>query len=449
MTVPNLTLVTPETPAPTPPNKPSPADKITLAAYVVTLKARGFCKLDDASSNYTRLFNRFNGKPLPLSFIDNDFSRWLFVNKQKCSYRSPSYITYTLPHVVGTKFVPVDTEFFTEPQTECLYVNTYRKYTPTTDSASVSPLFLEYLERLAPDPAERHIFTQWLSHIFQYPQERPSWHVMLCSDVGTGKGFLVESILHPLLHHTSVVSSFSKVMGQFSTMLEDNLLVLLDDPAQGSDDTQTKLKSLLSEERAYTERKHQQGGMVRTYTRFMLASNDDRPLHLAENERRWYSPAPLIHRHDKEETQRFIKILADWLALPGSLCAVHNWFMSYSLEGFNPKHIDQSANLKSMIGMSADIHSQFLNNYISEHVVFTHSELMDAYDTEKMQRPNSRQVPHLLREAGYVNARPRIDGKLTSLCHPINMKLDEIRVAHKRQWEPAESHTTATPSAPF
>ena len=449
MTVPNLTLVTPETPAPTPPNKPSPADKITLAAYVVTLKARGFCKLDDASSNYTRLFNRFNGKPLPLSFIDNDFSRWLFVNKQKCSYRSPSYITYTLPHVVGTKFVPVDTEFFTEPQTECLYVNTYRKYTPTTDSASVSPLFLEYLERLAPDPAERHIFTQWLSHIFQHPQERPSWHVMLCSDVGTGKGFLVESILHPLLHHTSVVSSFSKVMGQFSTMLEDNLLVLLDDPAQGSDDTQTKLKSLLSEERAYTERKHQQGGMVRTYTRFMLASNDDRPLHLAENERRWYSPAPLIHRHDKEETQRFIKTLADWLALPGSLCAVHNWFMSYSLEGFNPKHIDQSANLKSMIGMSADIHAQFLNNYISEHVVFTHSELMDAYDTEKMQRPSSRQVPHLLREAGYVNARPRIDGKLTSLCHPISMKLDEIRVAHKRQWEPAESHTTVTPSAPF
>ena len=86
MTVPNLTLVTPETPAPTPPNKPSPADKITLAAYVVTLKSRGFCKLDDASSNYTRLFNRFNGKPLPLSFIDNDFSRWLFVNKQNCSY---------------------------------------------------------------------------------------------------------------------------------------------------------------------------------------------------------------------------------------------------------------------------------------------------------------------------------------------------------------------------
>jgi hypothetical protein len=256
-----LALVPTDTPAaPAQQSKPSPADKLTLAAYVATLKTRGFCKLDDAASNYTRLFNRFNGKILPLSFIDNDFSRWLFKTQQKCSYRSPSYIIYTLPHVVGTKFVPVDCEFFTEPQTECLYVNTYRKYAPTTDSAEVSPLFVEYLARLVPDPAERHIFTQWLSHIFQRPGERPSWHIMLTSDVGTGKGFLVESILNPLLHHTSVVSSFSKVMGQFSTMLEDNLLVLLDDPAQGSDDTQTKLKSLLSEERAYSERKGLQGG---------------------------------------------------------------------------------------------------------------------------------------------------------------------------------------------
>lgn len=431
MTASNLTLVKPETPAPTPPNKPSPADKITLAAYVVTLKARGFCKLDDASSNYTRLFNRFNGNVLPLSFIENDFSRWLFTTRQKCSYRSPSYIIYTLPHVVGTKFVPVATEFFTEPQTECLYVNTYRKYAPSTDSASVSPLFLEYLERLVPDQAERHIFTQWLSHIFQHPQERPSWHVMLTSEPGTGKGFLVESILHPLLHHTSVVSSFSHVMGKFSTMLADNLLVLLDDPAQGSEDTQTKLKSLLSEERAYCEPKGLQGGMVQTYTRFILASNDARPLHLEANERRWWSPAPLVHRHSKEETQRFIKTLADWLALPGSLCAVYNWFMAYDLKDFNPKHIDQSANLKEMIGMSVNVHAQFLEHYITEHTVFTNAELMQAFDAHGTQRPGSRQVPHLLREAGYTSGRPRIDGKLTSLCYPSSMTLEAIRAAYK------------------
>jgi hypothetical protein len=178
--------------------------------------------------------------------------------------------------------------------------------------------------------------------------------------------------------------------------------------------------------------------MVKTYTRFILASNDARPLHLEANERRWWSPAPLAHRIDKEETQRFIKDLADWLALPGSLCAVYGWFMSRDLEGFNHKHIDQSANLKEMIGMSVNVHAQFLKEYIAEHTVFTNAELMAAYDTEGMQRPNSKAVPHLLREAGYINGRRTMDKEssaLTSLCYPINMPLDDIRKAYRSRNE--------------
>lgn len=414
-------------------SKPSEADKSILAAYVANLKDRGFCKLDDASCNLTRLFNRINSKILPFSFIENDFSHWLYTNKKECSYRAPAYIAYTLPHIVGSKFVPKNTTFFVEPQTELMYANTYKKYTPTDINTGVSPLFLEYFERLIPDSAERDIFLQWLSHIFQKPDERPSWHVILCSEVGTGKGFLVESILQPLLFHTSVVSSFSKVMGQFSTVLEDNLLVLLDDPAQGSEDTQTKLKSLLSEERAYTERKGLQGGMVKTYTRFILASNDARPLHLNENERRWWSPAPLVHRHDKEETQKFITTLANWLKESGSLCKIYNWFLAYGLKDFNPKHIEQSANLKDMIGMSENVHAQFLKSFISEpeNTVFTHPELIEAFNEERMQCPNPHHLPHLLREVGYKKTRPRINEKLTGLYHPIGMNLEAIRNAYK------------------
>lgn len=412
---------------------PSDEEKNVIGEYVTNLKNRGFCKLDDAASNQTRLYNRINGKTLPTSFIANDFDRWLFKQKKNCSFKSLSYITYTLPHVIGSKFVPIDEPFVTEPYTDCMYVNTYRKYSASAYQSALSPLFLEYLERLVPDHVERHIFTQWLAHIFQRPSERPSWHILLTSDVGTGKGFLLEAVLHPLLHHTSVVNSFSKIMGQFSTMLEDNLLVLLDDPAQGSDDTQTKLKSLLSEERAYTERKGHQGGMVKTYTRFILASNDARPLFLDATERRWWSPAPLTHKVNKKETQQFIQELAKWLEKPGSLCAVYNWFMAYELEDFNPKHVDQSRNLINMIGLSKNIHAEFIKHYIEENLVFTNSDLMLAFDGEQIMRPNSRQVPHLLREAGYMNGRPRIDGKLTKLCHPVNMELEEIRNAYEKR----------------
>ena len=406
----------------------SDTGKAVISDYVKTLSVRGFCKIDDSTSNSTRLLNRFNGKTLPLSFIDNDFSQWLYTTKQKCSYRSPSYIIYTLPHVVGSKFVPIDKPFFTEPQTECLYVNTYRKYTPQSDSASISPLFHEFLERLVPDKDERHIFTQWLAHIFQRPQDRPSWHVMLTSLPGTGKGFLVESILTPLLmHQTSVVNSYSKIMGQFSTVLEDNLLVLLDDPASGSDDTQTKLKSLLSEERAYSERKGLQATMVNTYTRFILASNDARPLRLEADERRWFSPAPLKHRIDKAETQQFIATLAEWLSLSGALSSIYNWFMTYDLKGFNPKHIVQSENLLAMIGLSINPHVEFMRDYIEDHVVFRNSELVEEFKSEGMQSPSTKQMPHLLQAIGYKSAQKDLNGTRIRVCFPQGMEIDDIR----------------------
>jgi len=406
---------------------PSQADKITLSDYVKAFKERGFCKIDNVASNGTRLINRFNNSIFPLSYIDNDFKNWLHINKKKCEYYNQSYILYTLPHVVGTKFVPNGTPIFREQKTGCNYINTYSRYDPVSASAEVSPIFFEYLDRLVPDSSERHIFVQWLAHIFQRPEERPSWHIMLTSDVGTGKGFLVESILNPLLRHTSVVPSFQNVLGKFSTILEDNLLVLLDDPSQGSDDTQTRLKSMLSEERAYTERKNLQAGMVQTYTRFILASNEARPLRLDANERRWWSPAPLVHKIDKAETQSFIKSLGDWLALDGSLCKVFNWFMNYSLDGFNPKHINQSTNLLSMIDASENIYAKFLKDYITENPIFTISEINTAFENEGIGKPNPHHLPHLLSEQGYEKKKIRLNQGPKNYCVPRNMPTFKIK----------------------
>lgn len=418
-------------------NELSPINKATLIEYSKSLKERGFCKIDNSSSNTTQLYNCFNGTTLPLSYINNDMTDWLRSNDKVCDERNLPYIISTLPHVIGTKFVPKGLPIYKEPKTGCNFVNTYKFYEPSIDSKQVSPLFLEYLIRLIPDDAERHIFVQWIAHTFQRPNERPSWHILLTSDVGTGKGFLIESILHPLLHHTSVVNSFQKVLGQFSTVLEDNLLVLLDDPAAGSDDTQTKLKSMLSEERAYTERKGLQGGMTNTYTRFILASNDSRPLRLDANERRWWSPAPLVHRFNKEETQSFIKELADWLAQDGSLDKVYNWFMDYSLDGFNPKYIAQSANLLQMIGLSENIYTKFLKEWTIDNKVFTTKDVNNAFDSEALGKPNPHQLPHLLRELGFENKKVRFDTGSKSVYYPIGMELYEVKQRYS-------DHVTAT-----
>lgn len=414
-------------------NKPTAEEKATIAEYVQHLKARGFCKIDSAAQNRTQLFNRYADERDAIrsfAYIDEDFSSWLHKYRRECEFRSVPYIVRTLPHIVGTKFVPGGKDFHTDKRTGFHYANTYRRFEPSESSADVSPLLHEFFERLAPIEAERRIFLQYIGHMFQRPGDRPSFHILIPSDPGTGKGFLMQAILTPLLHHTVVARNFRAVMGQFSSVLESSLLVLLDDCKSSSDNTQTQLKSILSEERQYIERKHQQGTMVPTYTRFILASNEEKPLHLEEGERRWFALSRAVHRVDRFETQAFIQQLADWLALPGSLCKVYNYFMSIDLTGFNPKSAPASAELERIIGMSRNPYAEFIAEYTEDRKLFTRAELIAALQAEGLSKPSDQHLPHLIREAGYERSRPIVNGKQHSgIYHPEKMPLQEIRAA--------------------
>lgn len=407
---------------------PTEDEKQVISDYVDDLIARGFCKMDSVASDKTQLYNRFDGLSLPLSFIGNDFHAWLYRKHKTCGFYGVSYILRNLRHVVGSKFIPTPQPYYTNPDTHCTWINLYRTYAPTTESAEVSPLFLDYLERLAPNGDERKVMVQWIAHIFQRPKERPSWHLMLPSDTGTGKGFLVESMLHPLLKHTSVVSSYSKITGQFSTLPEDNLLILFDDCKAKSNSVQTQLKSLLSEERQYVEHKGQQGKMVEIFVRYILASNEKKPLHLDESERRWFVLTYMGHRVDRAETQQAIKDLADWLAQPESLCKVYNYFMNVDLSDFNPKNPPITDSLRSIIKMGRCPYALFLKEHTADRKVFTRAELVQSLKDDGMSKPSDQQLPHLIRDAGYVRSRPIIDGKQHSgLYHPIGMPLEDIR----------------------
>ncbi|PWK38673.1 primase-helicase family protein [Cupriavidus plantarum] len=416
------------------PTKPTQEERTVIAAYVQGLKQRGFCKIDTEAAKETRLFNRFTGQVQSLSYLRNNFDEWLDATGNECEFFNERYFIRGLTHVVGQKFKPNAKDYAVDPATGYRYANTYRRYVPTTDSTDVDPIFLEFFERFIAVDRERHAFVQYLAHIFQRPDERPSWHPMLISEPGTGKGFLVQDILRPLLIHTSVVADYSRVMGQFSSVMSENLLVMLDDCKARSDATQTKLKSFLSEERAYIERKHAQGGMEDTYVRFILASNEDRPLHLDANERRWFVPARLVHRVDRHETQAFIATVAHWLKQPGSLCKVYNWFMSYPLDGFNHKDAPDSEGLSRIVAMSRNPYADFLEAYVADNAVFTYADLKDAFKADGLTPPGDRELGHLLREIGYEATQRRIDSNRLRLCHPAGMLLADIRKAYSTEF---------------
>jgi hypothetical protein len=411
---------------------PSPADRAVIRNFVAYLEVCGFCRCDSAQKDKVMPFNRLDGQEYSHAYIGDRLNRWLKSTDQQLTFREVAYIVACLPLIKGTKFIPGDRcRHWEDPNTGTLYGNAWRGYVPQGESAEISPLLLELFERLAPVPSERRVLIQWLAHIVQHPWERPSWHIMIPSEPGTGKGFLLEQVLHPLLHHTMVISSFSQLTAQFSPVLESSLLVLLDDCKSKSDSTQTRLKSIMSEERQYVEGKHKTGGMVNSYTRFILASNETRPLILEPGERRWFVLTRAVHRVDLWETQRFIKRLADWLALPGSLDTVYRWLERFDLTGFDPKAVPMSDGLAHMIAMSKSQEQVCTENFIKGHPVFNRPDL-HAEMKEQGMRPSTNQLRHLLDGIGYETHHIRLDhfdGKQKYICAPAGWTKDQIEAA--------------------
>jgi hypothetical protein len=408
--------------------KLNPEQKAVIAEYVSNLKARGFCKIDDSTSNQTRLFNRITGETLYPTFLESDFDRWCDWKDKHSPYPGARYIMRTLVHVVGYKFDPKGGEYSTDSQSQLSYVNTCKKYQPSSATTEIDPLWLEFWERLIPDAIKRHEALQWIAHIFQRPWERPSYHLMWPSDPGVGKGYFVEHILQPLLLHTEVAASYDKVMGRFSTMLETSLLVLLDDCKSSSDTTQTKLKSILSEERQYVERKQQQGKMVPSYTRFILASNEARPLFLDEDERRWLVFDRLKHRIDGRETQQFIANLDQWIKSSGTLDCIYNWFMEYDLSGFNHKRAPKSEALKAMIALSTNPHEEFAEGFIKDNIIFTLAELQVAFKEDGLPAASASHVPHIMRKLGYTKSQIQVAGVgRNTYYYPIGLSSTDVQ----------------------
>ncbi|MNG66668.1 hypothetical protein D3C81_745770 [compost metagenome] len=379
--------------------------------YVFKPTTRGpelFCALDATTYDYHSV--------APLFYF------WCRQHSEVCIWpldEGWGQLMQRLPFVSREIFSPaVEPSRFVPLAGGTLALNTYRRYAPDGAGEVSTPdlsVWLEYIERLFPDASERHTVMQWLSHMFQHPEQRPSWHLMLTSDTGTGKGVLYGEVLCPLLaQQTYSLNSFSKLTEKHSTILTDSMLILLDDVKTSNDGQATLLKSILSEETQQIRPLYGDARMERCYTRIILASNEHRPMKLDANERRWYAPRFMEHRTSREDTQQFIgDRLIPWLC-SGGLELVFQWFMVYDLSGFNHKYVPQSPALLDMIDASVTTLEQAVDDFLTENRVFTFATFQGSFEEYRKDDLAKK----ILTERGYISKRPyqKRENPVTGVC---------------------------------
>lgn len=350
--------------------------KKALNAFIDYLKERGWVR--KATTGLTVLFNIQDGTTLNDDSISGLFYQWANQN----AYSAVEYedhwwntICRQMTFVVGETFQPaLEPELFVALKSGVLAVNTYKRYEKDEPANGFDPdpaPWIEFLERLFPMETDREIVCDWLAHMIQRPDQRPSWHLLFTGDTGTGKGFLFENILTPLVsRQTASLDSFAKLTEKHSTTLVTNMLIHLDDVSTNNDSQMTRLKSILSEEWQMIRPLYEAERSARVYTRIILSSNQPRPLRLDDNERRWYAPEYMQHSVDRQETQLFIQNrLLPWVS-SGGLDVIYEWLMARDQSQFNHKYVPQSDCLRRMISDSVSILEMQVREWVADNPVF-------------------------------------------------------------------------------
>ncbi|WP_413477770.1 primase-helicase family protein [Vibrio hibernica] len=409
-----------------------------VKSLIETLKEDGFFKLYDNNKD-ALVYHLPSNSTQPIRLIHD-----LYMEHTKDGeYKYIEYVIASLDKISGFSFEPKGVQLKKYGLLNKL--NTYKQYQPSTFSNDCL-LFVELLERLIPDKNERHTFTQWLAHMFQRPQERPSWAVMLTSDQGTGKGVLFHKFINPLVSGQAVqCSNYTQFLGSHSTALSNNLFVMLDDTKSRSDSLITELKSKISEPEILVNPKYLQPYKQKVYARILLASNERRPIKLgAEDTRRWFVPAYVQHKVSPEETQTFISSLLSWLDTDScALDKVYNYLNEYSLEGFNAGYIEKTEALDLMVEMSVSAKESEVKKWLDENKVFKVEDLQSRFsdypDLAKDYAQNYCQVKSIA-----------LDGNRTRWWIPSNWKPKQAKEWYEAQHLFAQPQSfKLTDSAPF
>ncbi|WP_151254174.1 primase-helicase family protein [Serratia plymuthica] len=378
-------------------------------AFIDYLKGAGW--MLKTTKDRMELSNCLDGTVLNYHSILGLFGQWVNRNNRTVdsdTQYDPSWwykLNGRLPFVTRDIFRPAfEPEMFVPLASGTLAVNTYKRFRADEAANNFDPNpapWLEYLERMFPVIEDRDIVCGWLAHMFQHPDQRPSWHLLFSGDTGTGKGYLFDKILSPLLcKQTASVSSFSQVTEKHNQLFTKNMLVHMDDMYTTNSNQMNKLKSILSEENVTVRPLYETERTERVYARVIFSSNKVCPLKLEDNERRWYAPAFMVHRVSRDETHAFVRdTLIPWVD-SGGLNVIHEWLLRRNLQNFNHKYVSQSSTLKQMINNSVSVLEQELDSWLSATPVFKLKAIQQAF-------PGKHQaIADLLTERGYGKCQP-------------------------------------------
>lgn len=212
--------------------------------------------------------------------------------------------------------------------------NLFRGYPISPVPGDVEPYLFHVREVICSgDKVTFKYLMEYLAHMLQKPEEKPSIAIVLKAVEGTGKGAFVQPLNRILGHYAVQTNGADLVTGRFNSVVANRVLIFADEVDLTDAKCADKLKALISESSLLIERKGIDPVAISSFTRFIFASNMETVLKAGSRERRYLVLEPSgVLAQDKKYFDNYFA----WLENNGASYLMH-YLLNLDINGFNPR----------------------------------------------------------------------------------------------------------------
>ena len=195
---------------------------------------------------------------------------------------------------------------------------------------------------------------KWCARLVQQPHKLAEVAIVLLGEPGTGKNTFVDALGSLLGTHYLPLDSIDQLLGKFNFHLKTGVLLHGNEALWGGDRSQGgKLKASITERYRVIEGKSKDIIIVPNFTHLILSSNEDWPVHLDRDDRRFLV---LGVSNDKKEDKEYFKGIHDELR-NGGLEALLYELLHEDIANFDhrtPPQTDESLQIKLLSAPSTE-----------------------------------------------------------------------------------------------
>lgn len=273
-------------------------------------------------------------------------------------------------------------------------------------------------------------FIKWMAHAVQKANEQGHVAIVLRGKPGTGKSFIAYNFGALFGQHFKPVQSAEHLVGKFNFHLADACVIFSDEALWSGDKRHmSTLKTLITENVRYTERKGFDAQVSPNYARLIMASNDLKVVNVQANERRFF--ALEVSDNKMQDTKYFAAIDKD--LKDGGYANLLHFLKEMDISKFNIRDLPKTDELAKQQSLSMDVQTEWwyqclLSGQISQY----HIKDGEAYWEQIC--PKTDLIAAFEAYRRLIGARSTFDFTATKMTMMLRQYIPDLQTGQNEKW---------------